>query len=94
MGIDQSLDSSHPFDVITGIAKALFVPDGGTQRAVAPSLATERPARKPGLLQRIDRWFWKQRQRDIERYLAKSVDLADLEARIQALQRATPAGFL
>lgn len=43
--------------------------------------------RDPRLLERLDRWFWRQQQREREAYLAKAQDLADLEARIKALER-------
>ena len=43
--------------------------------------------RPRGLLERLDHWFWRQQQRDIEAYLAKATDVCDLEARIRALER-------
>src|SRR5438552_19007162 len=43
--------------------------------------------RSPGLLERIDRWFRRQEQRDRERYLAQSQDVLDLEQRIRRLER-------
>jgi hypothetical protein len=51
----------------------------------APTAAV--PARKRGWLERLDRWFWAQQQRDIEAYLARSVDIHDLEQRMRNLER-------
>ncbi|HTI46261.1 MAG TPA: DUF3563 family protein [Casimicrobiaceae bacterium] len=61
------------------------------------SEALRRPAADPktaprlGLLDRLDRWTWKQRQKDIEARLAQSTDLADLERRLRELDRAIVA---
>jgi hypothetical protein len=43
--------------------------------------------RRHGFLERLDRWFWAQQQRDLEAYLARSTDVYDLEARIHAIER-------
>jgi len=48
---------------------------------------------RPTVLERIDRWFWRQEQRRVEAYLARSVDVADLEMRIRALDRRPSPGF-
>jgi hypothetical protein len=45
------------------------------------------PVRKPGVWERLDRWFAKTRQRDRERYLAQARDVFELETRIRALDR-------
>ena len=45
-----------------------------------------RPIRR-GLLDCLDQWQRSQRQRAVERYLAKATDLCDLEARVRALDR-------
>lgn len=39
------------------------------------------------LLDRIEHALWRSRQRELERYLASSVDLVDLEDRIRRLER-------
>jgi hypothetical protein len=49
------------------------------------------PPRRRGLLDRLDQWQRTQRQRALERYLAKATDLCDLEARLRALDR--PVGY-
>ena len=51
-----------------------------------PTVPTSAP-RKIGLLERLDRWFWAQQQRDMEAYLAQSVDVHDLEQRMRNLER-------
>jgi hypothetical protein len=48
---------------------------------------TEVRPRKRGWLERLDRWFWAQQQRDIEAYLARSEDVHDLEQRMRNLER-------
>jgi hypothetical protein len=44
-------------------------------------------ARGPGLLDRLDRWFWQQEQKARDDYLATSADVFELERRIKALER-------
>jgi hypothetical protein len=38
-------------------------------------------------MERLERWFWAQQQRDIEAYLARSADIHDLEERMRNLER-------
>jgi hypothetical protein len=66
---------------------AMTAPVSGGQHA--PSLAVTEKAPKPamGWLERFDRWTARQRQRDRERYLARSTDIFELEARIRELER-------
>jgi len=44
-------------------------------------------ARSDDLFASLDRWLWKQHQRETEAWLAQSVDVHDLEARIRHLER-------
>jgi len=44
-------------------------------------------APKQSLLDRIEQWFWVQRQRDLEAYLAQSSDIHDLERRMRYVER-------
>ena len=60
----------------------------------APGRANESPAqptqpapRKIRFLERLDRWFWAQQQRDLEAYLARSADIHDLEQRMRNIER-------
>ena len=55
-------------------------------RALAPP-PFQPAAPRRGLMERLENWFWTQRQRDIEAYLAQATDLHDLEARIRDLER-------
>ena len=59
-------------------------PDAG-QESQATSVAAA--PRKLRFLERLDRWFWAQQQRDIEAYLARSADIHDLEQRMRNLER-------
>jgi len=43
--------------------------------------------RSSGILERIDRWFWRQQMRDREAYLAGAQDIFELEERIRRLER-------
>jgi Protein of unknown function (DUF3563) len=59
--------------------------------------ARELRARVIGLMFRrigraIERAFWRMRQRDLEKYLAKSTDLADLERRMRDLEHGRGPG--
>jgi hypothetical protein len=46
------------------------------------------PALRAGWLDRLDQWFWRQRQKDVEAYLAGSRDRFELDARMRELDRA------
>ena len=52
--------------------------------ARAPSRSTPAGA---NLLDRLDAWFWRQRQRAHESYLAQSQDVFELERRMRDLER-------
>ena len=41
-------------------------------------------------LDRLDHWLWALQQRDVEAYLAKAIDVYDLEARVRMLERNVP----
>jgi hypothetical protein len=43
--------------------------------------------RSSGILERIDRWFWRKQMRDRETYLAGAQDIFELEERIRRLER-------
>ena len=53
----------------------------------APERPTEPPAVRLHALDRLDRWFWRQRQKDRDAYLAGSTDIADVERRLRDLER-------
>ena len=49
---------------------------------------TAHPVTKgPGLLDRLDTWFWKQELANREAFLAKSADIVELEQRMRWLER-------
>lgn len=55
----------------------------------APSLTAAdagTPAR-PSLLDRLDRWLWTGRQKDLERALTTASDAAEVESRLRARER-------
>jgi hypothetical protein len=91
--------------MVTQWARAYF--DAGLQQVVlgfqpaqgvAGSIARPVPARvaqpKLSLLERLDRWFWHQEQKQRDAYLAGASDLVELEQRMRALDRATARGLL
>ena len=58
--------------------------DYGTRNAPR---STPAKAKAVSLLDRLDAWFWHQRQRANEAYLAQSQDVFELESRMRALER-------
>ena len=60
--------------------------DLGRADQAAAALAKPAP-RKIRFLERLDRWFWAQQQRDLEAYLGRSADIHDLEQRMRNLER-------
>lgn len=57
----------------------------------APARIRMEPGRS--WLERVERWLWRIEQKRVEDYLARSVDLADLEMRMRNLERRAPSGF-
>lgn len=51
------------------------------------------PAPRRTWLERLDDWFRKQRQNDVEAYLGQSQDVFELEARIRDMER-SPHGYM
>jgi hypothetical protein len=72
------------------LAHALAFP--GQQLDSAPARA-KRSEVRPGILERLDRWFWQQEQREREAYLAKAQDVYDLEERIRRLERSVGSRY-
>ena len=59
-------------------------------RAPRRDVATESenpPTRGGSLLDRLDRWLWKARQRDLERALTFATDGVDVERRLRERER-------
>ena len=84
-------DASIPGQLFSLMAAAL----GSATRPVRRGDADDRPSTRrraavsDGLLDRLDRWFWRQEQKARDAYLAQSRDVFDLERRIAALERGT-----
>jgi len=57
--------------------------DARSRAKSAPANATARKS----LLDRLDTWFWRQRQNANEAYLAQSQDVFELESRMRAIER-------
>ena len=63
-------------------------PEGREGRSDAPDDEPEEPKRS--LFDRIDAWFWRLEQRDLEARLAEATDIYDLEVRIRGIERGAP----
>jgi hypothetical protein len=67
-----------------------------TRTAAASVAAVRKPAVRPvaaprrSWFERFDRWCWRVEQKRVEDYLARSVDIADLEQRMRSLERRAP----
>ena len=81
MASDQPYRTSAFAHLCFLVAEALKAP---STRGAAP--AAPAPTRLHAL-DRLDRWFWRQRQQDREDYLADATDIADVERRLRALER-------
>jgi hypothetical protein len=57
----------------------------------SPTVAAPQPLRR-SLIDRLDHWFWSQRQRSFERQLAQCNDIYELEAQMRSFER--PSGNL
>jgi len=65
------------------------------RREREPENRLTRPAgtRSSGILERIDRWFWRQQMRDREAYLAGAQDIFELEERLRRLERSVGSRY-
>ena len=93
MRAHQAQSSINVFGIAALIADAMSAWHG-QQRTNAPG--PSRPADsapRDGWLDRLDRWFWTQRQRGVDARLADSRDVYGLEARMRDLQRCTPSRY-
>lgn len=77
---------NDPFATLASLTAAAF--------SLIPN-APRPPTAKPGptlstagsLFQRLDRWLWRSRQRELERALASATDVVDVEARLRSRER-------
>ena len=60
--------------------------------AVAPPVATAQRARI-SLFERLDRWMYRQQQRDHEAWLSGAQDIFELEERIRQLERSVGSRY-
>ena len=87
---ERYFDASVLGQLYTLMAEAL---GPAHNRAAGRSPATRRPvssvpaASREGILDRLDRWFWRREQKAREAYLAQSRDVFELERRIEAMER-------
>lgn len=90
------LDDVGGLDIFILMARALtppgMMPQPGAHwdRHDAPATPVEPSPPKLKWTERLERWFWRQRQRDLEAYLAQATDGHDLERRMRALERGVP----
>lgn len=77
---------SDPFATLVSLTAAALSLTPIAPREPSPA---SRKAPKPAgsLLERLDRWLWRSRQRELERALASSTDIVDVEARLRARER-------
>ena len=73
-------------DAITEVLRALAQALHRVWRHQVRGVTTD-IARADGMYAALDRWLWKQRQREIEDWLGQSKDRFELEARIRELER-------
>ncbi|HEX8012844.1 MAG TPA: DUF3563 family protein [Casimicrobiaceae bacterium] len=79
------LDSPRLTGLVGGLAPRNPAPRDSAQRDEGSRCKA--PTRSPSLLERLDRWFWRQQVRDREAYLAGAQDIFELEERMRRLER-------
>jgi len=80
---------TDPFGTLVMLmAQALSPNPNGTSVPRHPLAYHARPRPpRPSLLERLENWFWRQRQRAREEYLAQAADVFELESRMRDLER-------
>jgi hypothetical protein len=76
-----------PVDVDGALALSRLLLRGTEAGVPAGPARTVGSNGKPGLLERLDAWLARGKQRELEQYLAESRDVFELEARIRARER-------
>jgi uncharacterized protein DUF3563 len=56
-------------------------------RSPRKTVAAKKDPARPSLLDRLDRWLWRQEAREREAYLADSKDIYELEERMRRIER-------
>ena len=80
----RSLTTTGSYAAIVDL-RAAALAAGAPARPAASRPATA--GASGSLLDRLEHALWRARQRDLERYLAQSVDAADLEDRLRRIDR-------
>ena len=87
----QRLLGIHAFARMPRSAARVAAPGALAHGAnVVPLAASARPPRRPGLVDRLDRWRSTRQRRRLEAHVAGGVDVHDVEARLHAVERGTP----
>ena len=71
----------------TLLGDVMLPKDRADYGAHAPAKAAPGTMTAQSLLDRLDAWFWRQRQDANEAYLAQSKDVFELESRMRAIER-------
>ena len=81
--------SRDPFATLISLfAAGLSVPPASrTPGRDFPAVSGKPTAYGGSLLDRLDRWLWKARQRDLERALTFATDVSDVERRLRERER-------
>lgn len=74
---------TDPFATLVTLTAAALT---GAARPAGDPQPPQTPKRL-SLLDRLDRWLWTARQRDLEQALTTAVDVRDVEARLNARER-------
>jgi hypothetical protein len=85
------LDSPRLTGFVGGLAQRNPVSSG--KRLRDGGLRANAVERSPSLLERLDRWFWRQQVKDREAYLAGAQDIFELEERMRRLERAVGSRY-
>jgi hypothetical protein len=84
----RPLGDAAGLGIFSLMARALAPrPRAPEERGHAHAASVEASPARPGILDRLDTWFWRTEQRALEEYLGKAQDIYDLEARIRGLER-------
>ena len=79
-----SRPANDPFALLLSLYPTAFAPPPSGRTLPGP---TAPKSLRGWLIDRIERWAWDARQQDLERALASSTDLADVERRLRAHER-------
>jgi len=82
----KDLTRASPTDALSTLVNLTASALTGKVSARPPAAPSTSP--RPTLLDRLDRWLWTARQRDLEQALTNATDVGDVEARLRARERA------